>query len=358
MSQLSATRCHRRVSYDISDLTGPDCGSGIAGFAVSEYQPYPVGSGMRLSVPSLGGRAPEGFTEVVQVAPGLHAIIANWGASGEDADHGIWEETCSPDYGWLYVGTEGDGRLEIQGFGTARKRGPACSITLAPPGSTMAWRNPPKGGRRGIAVAFNNSYLREKYPSVLCLHELQHWLTDRETRLRDIDIPVSPLMLTVTASVLNLPLEGELRHQYVCATVEQLLSLALHGLVQMEKQLRLPAHFSAREIAAVREVRAMLDQQLASPPGIEALARRFGLNRTKLRLAFRELFGVGIWDYIHNQRMRSAYEQLLRAEKSVSEIAESAGYNHLSNFTTAFRRHFGRPPSHVLRSSEQRIRSP
>jgi AraC-like DNA-binding protein len=348
MTQLSTTRRHTRVSYDIRELIGPACGVGIAGFEVAKYQPYPAGAGMRLSAPSLGTRPSEGFTEVVQVDDGLHAVIVDWGAGVEDADRGVWEETGGAGYGWLYVGTQGDGRLQIEGFGTARKLGPACCITLAPPGSTFVWGNQLSGGRRGIHIAFHGRYLKAKYPSLLCLHELQRWLTDRDARLRDLDIPVSPMMLTVTMSLLNLPLQGELRHQFVGATVEQLLCLALDGLVQMEKQLSLPIHFTAREIAAVRDVRALLDQQLASPPGIEGLARRFGLNRTKLRSAFRELFGIGIWDYIHEQRMHTSYEQLARGDKSVSEIAASVGYNHLSNFTTAFRRHFGRPPSGVL----------
>ena len=353
MTQSFTVRRQTRVSYDIRELIGPDCGAGITGFEVAEYQPYPVGVGMRLSAPSLGGSASEGFTEVVQVADGLHAVIIDWGAGVESTDHGVWEETCGAGYAWLYVGAEGDGRLEIEGFGTARKRGPACSITLAPPDSTMAWRNQPIGGRRGICIAFHSRYLKAKYPSVLCLHELRHWLTDRETRVRDLDIPVSPIMVTVTASLLNLPLQGELRHQFVCSTTEQLLCLALDGLVQIERQLTLPVHFTARDIAAVRQVRALLDRELANPPGIEALARRFGLNRNKLRSAFRELFGIGIWDYIHEQRMRSAYEQLSRGDKSVSEIAASVGYNHVSNFTTAFRRHFGRPPSGVLGTGPQ-----
>lgn len=348
MTQLPTTRRHSRVSYDIRDLIGPACGVGIAGFEVAKYQPYPTGVGMRLSAPSLGASSPAGFTEVVQVADGLHAVIVDWGPDVADADRGVWEETGGADYGWLYVGAQGDGRLQIQGFGTARKLGPACCITLAPPGSTFVWGNQLHGGRRGIHVAFHNRYLKEKFPSVLCLHELQHWLNDRDGRPRDLDIPVSPVMLTVTASLLNLTLQGELRHQFVCATVEQLLCLALDGLVQMEKQIGLPIHFTAREVAAVREVRSLLDRDLAAPPGIEALARRFGLNRTKLRSAFREIFGIGIWDYIHEQRMRSAYEQLARGDKSVSEIATSVGYNHLSNFTTAFRRHFGRPPSQVV----------
>jgi AraC-like DNA-binding protein len=349
-SLITRTRRHARISYDVRELIGPSCGVGIAGFEVAQYQPYPAGVGMRLSAPSLDTSPPEGFTEVVQVADGLHGVIVDWGAGVQDAGRGVWEETGGEGYGWLYVGAQGDGRLQIEGFGTARKQGPACCITLAPPGSTFVWGNQLSGGRRGIHIAFHGRYLKRKYPSVLCLHELQHWLSDGEIQLRDLDIPVSPIMLTLTTGLLNLPLQGELRHQFVCATVEQLLCLALDGLVRIEKQLSLPIQFTAREITAVRQVRTLLDQHLASPPGIQDLARRFGLNRTKLRSAFRELFGIGIWDYIHEQRMRSAYEQLARGDKSVSEIASSVGYNHLSNFTTAFRRHFGRPPSQVLGS--------
>lgn len=355
MTEIISQSCTKRVCYEVRELIGPGCGTGIAGFAVDRYQPYPAGMGVRLSAPIAGSEPLEGFTEVVQVADGLHAVIADWKAGGRDAERGIWAESGGAGYAWFYFGADGDGRLEVEGWGTARRRGPTCSLTLTPPGSTYLWQNQPPEGRRGVSVAVHAHYLQENYTDLLssCRHSLAAWLANQESRLRDFDIPLSPVMSSVTASLLNLPLEGRLRHRFVSATVEQLLCLALSGLMQLEQQRELPIHVSARDRAALREVRAALDRRLADPPRIDDLARQVGLNRNKLRFAFKEMFGLGISDYIHEKRMSAAYERLAIGIESVSEIAASVGYAHLSSFTAAFTRQFGRPPSLMRRTAAQ-----
>jgi len=354
MTRVSSEAAPRRLQYHIRDLIGPNCGAGIVGFDVVKQQPYRAGMGLRLSAPRSGPSPRAGYTEVVQVAEGLQAAMIDWKTHPQDPEPGFWAVTDSGDVGWLYVGNEGDGCVEVEGWGMVRRPGRACSVTLMPPGSTMVWCNQPVLGRRGVAVAFHRRFMQEHYGSLLrhCGRSLQSWVACRDVSLRDFDIPLCPVMAAVTSSLLSLRLEGELRHRFVCASAEQLLCLALAGVARVEEQMQWPIHLSARDKNALREVRALLDRRLANPPSVSALSKQFGMNRNKLRIGFKDLFGLGIGAYIHERRMSEAYARLSSGNTSVSTVAASAGYAHLCSFSTAFRRRFGKAPSQILRRAE------
>ena len=154
-------------------------------------------------------------------------------------------------------------------------------------------------------------------------------------------------MSSATIGLLNLSLQGEFRHQFVCSTVEQLLCVALAALVEKESREGRPTRLSCMDKEALRQVRKALDDNLADPPSVEQMVRAFGSNRNKLRFGFKALYGLTISDYLHQERMRLAFGLLSSGRPSVTEVSAATGYAHASNFATAFKREFGRTPSEV-----------
>lgn len=343
-----------RISYDIVELIDCDRSERPAGFTATRWQPYRNCSGRRLSAPTVEGAESDGFTEIVCASEGLHAIITDWQGSASTLA-AVWAESVGERYGYLYIGLEGDGRLEVEGLGQARRRGVSCSLTVAPPGSTYIWRTEPGIVRRGVCIAFHAGYVERRYPELLasCGGTLGPWLANRETRLRDFDVPLLPVMSVATAGLLNMNVEGEFRHHFVSATIEQSLCLAISALAARDGPAR-PARLSVRDRSAIEQIRVVLDGNLASPPAIEELTRRFGINRNKLRFGFKEIFGLPVSDYLNEQRMRTAYDMLSSGRHSVSDVAASVGYTHLCNFTTAFKRRYGRPPSQCEVMAQER----
>jgi AraC-like DNA-binding protein len=203
--------------------------------------------------------------------------------------------------------------------------------------------------RRGVSIAFHTRFLRHRYPELLggARSSLGLWFAERECTLRDFDLPLLPVMRAATAGLLTMSMEGELRHEYVCATVQQLLCLSLAALIKKDTDKQAPIRLSPRDKAALRDVRELLTHTLADPPVVDELVRRFGINRNKLRFGFKALFGLTISDYLHQERMRQAYALLTAGELTAAEVSQVVGYNHVSNFTTAFRREFGRTPGRL-----------
>lgn len=104
-------------------------------------------------------------------------------------------------------------------------------------------------------------------------------------------------------------------------------------------------NLSTRERRQISDARDLLLSDLANPPSLNALAASVGTNRTKLNKGFNTLFGMPVYQYLQRERMLSAKIWLENEGRSVSEVAEACGFEHVSNFSNAFKAYHGRTPS-------------
>ncbi|GAB5415251.1 MAG: pyochelin biosynthesis transcriptional regulator PchR [Congregibacter sp.] len=108
---------------------------------------------------------------------------------------------------------------------------------------------------------------------------------------------------------------------------------------------------SQRDVSRIHESRRILEASYANPPSIQELARLVGVNTTKLKLGFREIFGGTIQEFIIRQRMETGLMLLENTDLSISEIGYRVGYSYPASFTQAIRKHYGKTPQR-LRGSE------
>jgi AraC-like DNA-binding protein len=86
------------------------------------------------------------------------------------------------------------------------------------------------------------------------------------------------------------------------------------------------------------------------PWTLAALAREVGMSRSAFALRFVQLVGVPPIEYLANWRMTLAKSALASAEVPMMDIAEMAGYQSVSAFSTAFKRETGLSPTLYVRS--------
>lgn len=101
-------------------------------------------------------------------------------------------------------------------------------------------------------------------------------------------------------------------------------------------------------IERLHHAREILDAQLDDPPSLDELARAIGTNVRALKQGFKACFGNTVFGYVLEQRMQLARRLLEQGGMSVALVAQQVGYGASSNFTTAFRRRFGMPPSAMM----------
>lgn len=84
------------------------------------------------------------------------------------------------------------------------------------------------------------------------------------------------------------------------------------------------------------------------PPGINKLARMAAMSPSKLKLSFKEIYGLPVYQYFQKHRMNKAKAMLLSRKYSVREVGIEVGYSNLSNFAKAFKKSFDQLPSDLL----------
>jgi AraC-like DNA-binding protein len=96
-----------------------------------------------------------------------------------------------------------------------------------------------------------------------------------------------------------------------------------------------------------KRVRDMLDfiqDNLRAPVSLDALARRFSMNKNHLNDIFRGETGLTVERYIRIQRLSIA-RQNIGAGMQATEAAYDAGFNDYSNFFRSYKAFFGYAPS-------------
>lgn len=97
-----------------------------------------------------------------------------------------------------------------------------------------------------------------------------------------------------------------------------------------------------RRVAAARH---LIDNQWQEQLSLAHIARRTGLNRSKLSRGFRELYGCSVMEALAERRLAEARRQLIATDLPVGLIGYRSGYQNNASFSRAFGRRFGVSPS-------------
>jgi AraC family transcriptional regulator, regulatory protein of adaptative response / methylphosphotriester-DNA alkyltransferase methyltransferase len=100
-----------------------------------------------------------------------------------------------------------------------------------------------------------------------------------------------------------------------------------------------------RRRALYEEAAQLIRNDYARPLSLELVARRVAASRRQLQRAFAEAGQTSFRSYLEQVRMARAAELLARGSTPVSEVARAVGYRKPAQFSRAFRRHHGAPPS-------------
>ncbi|MCW3797613.1 AraC family transcriptional regulator [Sphingomonas sp. BN140010] len=105
------------------------------------------------------------------------------------------------------------------------------------------------------------------------------------------------------------------------------------------------ALLSRNDLERVTLARQIIDEQWSEKLTIDHLARRCGLNRSKLTKGFREVYRSSISEALVERRLAEARRQLLGTDLPVGVIGYRSGYLNNASFTRAFGRRYGVSPS-------------
>jgi AraC-like DNA-binding protein len=95
----------------------------------------------------------------------------------------------------------------------------------------------------------------------------------------------------------------------------------------------------------IHNAKDFIDTHLREHYSITFLSKIAGINTSLLKKGFKQFFGQGPFEYLLHQRLTIARDQLEESDKPVKQISKAAGYHSCGNFSTAFKKKFGKSPS-------------
>lgn len=155
---------------------------------------------------------------------------------------------------------------------------------------------------------------------------------------------MTPEMQAIVDQVFHIQYEGKAKMMFFRS---QMTSLLAHFFGQLSLMSESGIPMAERD--KLQMAREILADNLEAPPSLSELSRQIGLNTFKLKKNFKELFGVPVFKYLHNERMDKAYELIRNHGVSIQEAAWQVGYDSLSSFSNAFAKKFGVRPSRIKR---------
>jgi len=246
------------------------------------------------------------------------------------------------------------GSITIAGtWGEVRVRDPSCLIWYQPNGCDDAAE---QMGARGTA--------RETWISLYCDRT---WLCERtgryaswllESLASDTDfganaprfriLPPRGGTGRIVGDLIQMRGDSALDWLYCTAKATELLCMTLR-----EAQPGGGLHESVRRTTEadhrlLQQARDLLAAQFAAPPRLPELARRIGMNPTKLCSLFQHRYHESMYDFVRRRRLERARELLVDSRLQVRQVASEVGYRHHSTFTAAFTKYFGVTPKDAV----------
>ena len=111
-----------------------------------------------------------------------------------------------------------------------------------------------------------------------------------------------------------------------------------------------PKPMNTRDVGRARLAREFILRHIDQPLPIKEVARHTGMSISTLQRVFKGCFGTTVMEFVRTRRLELARLALLEDGVTVGEAAFGAGYSSPANFSTAFQREFGYPPSSCTRS--------
>jgi len=140
---------------------------------------------------------------------------------------------------------------------------------------------------------------------------------------------------------------------YIRGKVFEILSLYFNDTFNEDID-QCPFVANSDEIFKIKKAKEILTKDLLIPQSLDSLSKAIGLNIKKLKIGFKDLYGMPVFTYLLNYKMEYARKLLDLKKQNINEVAMLVGYSSATHFIAAFRKKYGiTPKQYTLNKSEK-----
>lgn len=201
--------------------------------------------------------------------------------------------------------------------------------------------------KKGARVDVFNILLSPGFVRNVCERDpdvLERFVTnlDSDVPLSDPTFPGNKRLLRSLNGIGDYFMMGNYAERYLESKVLECITEYLYQKENTEER-PLKYNFVLRD--KVHDARQVMLSRYQEPPSLHELAAMVGTNECTLKRAFKEEYGLTVFQCLFDYRMALAAKYLLDSQRPISEIATLLGFDYQSHFCTAFRRKFAMSPT-------------
>ncbi|ACT92975.1 helix-turn-helix transcriptional regulator [Dyadobacter fermentans] len=133
---------------------------------------------------------------------------------------------------------------------------------------------------------------------------------------------------------------------YTEARILELLSLQI-AQIEDNSQNSVLSKLNDGDVKRLNLAREFILSDISFTPSLEAISLEVGMNVYKLKTGFKALFGQSLFNYLREERLTTAYQEIAKRDRSLTEIAYQTGFASISHFSDAFKNRYGVSPSQL-----------
>lgn len=134
--------------------------------------------------------------------------------------------------------------------------------------------------------------------------------------------------------------------RYRCTILDFFAKIIHNATLQKQSPA---AFFHEDDKKIIKNLKATIEKDFLSIESASVACSEIGMGLTKANSIFKKMYSSTIAQYINKCKMVYAYSNLIKRKQNVSECAFSVGYVNVSQFISAFKKHYGMTPKAVFR---------
>ena len=158
---------------------------------------------------------------------------------------------------------------------------------------------------------------------------------------------ISPSMAIVLNQMFHYNLNPSIKNLYYKGKGYELLSLYFNRNEDPNAE-QCPFLIDEENVMKIKKAKEIMIQNMAEPPGLDALAEQVGLSLKKLKMGFKQIYGDTVYGFLFDYKMELARKLLDSGSYNVNEVGLKIGYSTGSHFIAAFKKKFATTPKKYL----------
>lgn len=194
-----------------------------------------------------------------------------------------------------------------------------------------------------ITPAYYDRYLKEKFPN--------EYIDPHEAFSNIALTDHFPEMIQLLRQVWNYKGEGIAAKLFYDGKVTEAIALIME--YNSGRRKAPSVKISKADLHAIENAAAYINDHFNCDISVDQLSHIACMGRTKLKLAFKEVYGTSITEYIQQRRLSHAETLLTLTDFTIEQVAVAVGYNNGGRFASMFKKSTGVYPAEYRKMAQR-----